>query len=138
MISLWSPLCLATRLYVQSIINNDKLNIFTCHDFHYQVASNMIMKIHKSNIHGNNENYSCDICGLQIQKRSLVRHKKNLHEGVKYPCRQCNHEASSKGNLATHQRAVHEGVKYPCRQCNHQFTSKGNLARHQKNLHKGQ
>ena len=39
------------------------------------------------------------------------------------------------GNLAEHKRAVHEGVKYPCEQCNYQATSKGNLAKHQRNRH---
>ena len=34
-----------------------------------------------------------------------------VHEGVKYPCRQCFHKASTKTNLARHQGAVHRRGK---------------------------
>ena len=51
-----------------------------------------------------------------------------MHEGVKYPWRQCDNEATSKGNLTPHKRAVDEGVKYRCKQCDHQATSKSHLA----------
>ena len=33
------------------------------------------------------------------------------HEGFKYPCDQCEYEASKKSNLKTHKMAKHEGVK---------------------------
>ena len=67
---------------------------------------------------------SCGKCSNQIlQKRSLLKHKKIVHEGVKYYYRQCDHKAISKGNLTLHIRAVHEGVKYPWRQCDNQATS---------------
>ena len=34
-----------------------------------------------------------------------------IHKGVKHTCRQCNHQATTKGSLAQHKRAVHEVVK---------------------------
>ena len=33
-----------------------------------------------------------------------------MHEEVKYHCRKCGHQSTSKGYLAQHKRAVHEGV----------------------------
>ena len=33
-------------------------------------------------------------------------------EGIKYSCKQCNKEFLSKENVVKHKRAVHEGVKY--------------------------
>ena len=61
--------------------------------------------------------------------------KKIVHEEVKFPCRQCNFQATTKGSLAEHKRAVHEGVKYPCGQCNHRAKSKGDLAQHKTAVH---
>ena len=34
-----------------------------------------------------------------------------MHEGVKYPCGQCGHQATTKGSLDQHKKALHEGVK---------------------------
>ena len=48
---------------------------------------------------------------------------------MKYPCGQCEYQATTKGSLSEHRRAVHEGIKYPCGQCQHQATTKGNPAK---------
>ena len=45
------------------------------------------------------------------------------HEERKYPCRECDHQAPSKGNLTKHQKVIHKGKKFPCRKCEHQVTS---------------
>ena len=37
---------------------------------------------------------------------------------------------ANKGSLNAHERADHEGIKFPCGQCEHQATTKGDLARH--------
>ena len=119
------------------------------------------MDIQNRTFHDNEKKYNCYLCGHQVShKNSLTRHKKIVHEGLKFPCGQCKHQSTSKGNLAPHnranilagndtikqqekvllfnkKRAVHEGVKYPCRQCNHQATSKSNLARHKRAAHEG-
>ena len=37
------------------------------------------------------------------------------HEGIKYPCDQCEYQATRKGNLDQHKRSVHKGIKkYTC------------------------
>ena len=41
-------------------------------------------------------------------KGCLTRHKKVVHEGVKYPC---NHQATTKRGLSQCKRAVHEGIE---------------------------
>ena len=48
----------------------------------------------------------------QQEKVLLFNKKRAVHEGVKYPCRQCNHQATSKSNLARHKRAAHDGVRF--------------------------
>ena len=55
-----------------------------------------------------------------------------IHESVKYPCRQCDHMATSKSNLYQHKRAVHEWVKYPCKQYDHNTTSRHRLSQHKR------
>ena len=59
------------------------------------------MDIHNRTFHGKDEKYNCDICGYQVSNKiSLTTHKKIVHKGVKYPCRQCDNQATSKWNLA--------------------------------------
>jgi len=41
---------------------------------------------------------------------------------MKYPCGQCEYQATTKGSLYRHKRSVHEGMEYPYRQCEHQAT----------------
>ena len=77
--------------------------------------------------------YPCRQCDYQATTQGrLMIHKGAVHEGVKYPCRQCDHQATSNGDLARHTRAVYEGVQYPCRKCDCQATTQGNLAEHKR------
>ena len=74
----------------------------------------------------------------QAKSRSyLVKHQRALHEGIKYPCRQCGKEFTMKGEVRQHQLAVHDKVKYQCNQCNHQTTCKKYLAEHKRTVHTG-
>ena len=52
---------------------------------------------------------------------------------VKYPYRQ----PTSNSNLGRHRRAVIERDKYPCRQCDHHATSEWHLAQHIRAVHEG-
>ena len=44
-----------------------------------------------------------------ITKRSLV-----IPQDMKYQCKQCDFETTSKGSLTTHQKSIHICMKYPC------------------------
>ena len=50
------------------------------------------------------------VYSAETSQSNLAKHKRAVHEGVKYFCRQCDHQASSKSNLAKHQSSVHEGI----------------------------
>ena len=65
----------------------------------------------------------------------LLTHIKSIHEGVKFPCEQCDYKATWKVNLLTHIKSIHEGVKFPCEQCDYKATQKRNLLRHIKSTH---
>ena len=80
--------------------------------------------------------YPCKQCDYQAgSKGNFADHKTTVHKGVKFPCRQCDYKATQKGRLAEHKQAVHEVVKYPGRQCDHQATAKGSLAQHKRAVH---
>ena len=65
-----------------------------------------------------------------------MSHIKSKHEGVRYPCDQCDYRATQKSLLLNHIKAKHEGVKYPCEQCDFKATFKVSLLRHIKSIHK--
>ena len=76
--------------------------------------------------------YHCKECGKQLStKASLNIHIRVVHEGIRYSCGECRHQATSKGNLA------HEGIKHPCDKCQHQASSKRYLAQHKELFMKG-
>ena len=50
-------------------------------------------------------------------------------EEIKHLCSQCGKEFSQKGYVVKHKREVHEGIKFPCRQCGKQFSSKENITK---------
>ena len=52
---------------------------------------------------------------LGIYLQSLMRqHMASAHEGVTYPCDQCDAKTTSAYALITHKKAVHQRIKVPC------------------------
>ena len=70
-------------------------------------------------------------------KGSLDKNRRSVHEGMKYPCGQCEYQATLKGNLDRHKRAVHQEIKYPCGQCEYQATQNEDLENHRRVGHEG-
>ena len=60
-------------------------------------------------------------------KGNIAENQSAVHEGVKYPCKQCGLKFTVKGSLVKHQRVIHKVVKHPCKLCGHKFTSQGYL-----------
>ena len=65
----------------------------------------------------------------------LSIHKRAVHEGVKYPCGQCDYEATLKSNLDQHKRGVYEGIKYSCILCSYQASWRKGVQNHMKKYH---
>ena len=53
-----------------------------------------------------------------------------VHDGIRYPCPHCDHQASARYNLKIHIECVHDVIKYPCPHCDYQTTRKGCLKTH--------
>ena len=61
---------------------------------------------------------------------NINQNSENGLKGVK--CTECGHRVKSGSSLSQHIRVVHEGMKYPCRQCDYKATSQNHLARHRR------
>ena len=65
----------------------------------------------------------------------LNKHIQSKHEGARYPCDQCDYQATQQFHLQTHVQSKHEGVKYACDQCDYQATQQFSLKRHIQSMH---
>ena len=72
----------------------------------------------------------------------------NKHEGVVYPCDECDNFANAANNLHLYQSCIkfyryiiilrlnkHEGVVYPCDECDYVANAANNLNRHKRVKH---
>ena len=83
-----------------------------------------------------NNMYECEQCHKKYNdRRNLSRHRRSVHDGVKYACDQCGYQARFQGDLFRHIQSQHEGVKYVCDQCDYQAAQKCNLSEHIKRKH---
>ena len=50
------------------------------------------------------------------EKGHLLRHIESIHEGIRYPCDQCEYKATQRENLRTHINSIHESINKakPC------------------------
>ena len=74
-------------------------------------------------------------CDQQYSLKSLAKHQRDVHEGIKYPCGKCGQKFSQKGSFTKHQMIVREGVTYHCEQCTKHFPQKESLRNHQREIH---
>ena len=99
----------------------------------YQVKSN---KSNKTVAMNNKSKFPCQQCDYQATTGgNLQMHVLSIHEGVKYPCEQCDYQATTTSALKIHVQFKHEGIKYPCEQCDYQATTTSNLKRHVETKH---
>ena len=61
----------------------------------------------------------------------LKRHKEEKHEGVRYPCDQCEIPSFvRREHLKRHQVKVHNLTPFECKKCDYKGTNKFQLIRH--------
>lgn len=110
-----------------------------------QIYSNDLnLKKHMYNVH-RMIRVKCNVCDKEVNKKSLVRHMKNVHsaemsfkgkipEDEKFPCTYCGKKCCSSISLLNHVRALHEAEQYKCSKCEFQGTKK-HLERHMRRKH---
>ena len=79
--------------------------------------------------------YSCDQCEYTGSRAALKHHKESKHDGIRYPCNQCDYAATTSGSLKTHNESKHEGIRYPCDQCDYAATKLDKLKIHKESKH---
>ena len=71
------------------------------------------------------------------EDNQVYNHIQSVHDGVKYPCTQCEYQASEKPNLYRHMNSIHHGINYPCSICDYKASFKDNLKNHiKKTVHR--
>ena len=83
--------------------------------------------------------YPCDQCDALpfTQSGHLKRHEASVHEGVRFVCDECDASPFYRaGDLKKHKASAHSGIEYPCDQCDDSFTQAGHLKKHKSSSHK--
>ena len=83
--------------------------------------------------------YPCDQCDYQASyKGDLHKHIQSQHGfSVSSQCPECGAEFRQRGAMLAHCRSIHEGIRYPCNECDYQATQQSGLKRHILNIHEG-
>ena len=82
-------------------------------------------------------NFQCQSCSKSfVQKQSLTRHVKSVHDKVLHSCDQCGKTFTQKDHLGRHISEIHcVEQRFNCPHCNEYFTRNDNLTRHVLDLH---
>ena len=65
----------------------------------------------------------------------VTNHVKTVHEGLRYPCDQCDYQGNSMQSLRKHIQSSHEGIKYECEHCNKKLATPACVRRHIRSVH---
>ena len=78
-----------------------------------------------------NVNVVCDQCEYTADtKKTLERHYKSSHQGMKHKCQICGFQASKKG-LQSHQQIDHAGKRFQCQECDFQSSRTCHIRKHE-------
>ena len=69
------------------------------------------------------------------KKESLGQRKKKSNAGKPSSCPECGKNFKNKNSMKIHFSSIHHGMKYPCNQCDYQATYRSNLSSHVMNMH---
>ena len=86
----------------------------------------------------NEGKFLCDICKQTYSNKSNLTAHRKKHDGVIFPCKQCEYQAVQLSGLINHVKSKHDGVRFPCQQCDYKATRSGHLTRHVKSKHSTQ
>ena len=84
-----------------------------------------------------NGKFPCDECEYQATRISNLRtHKAGKHTGVKFPCNECGKVFRYQSTLIKHTKAGNHGEKiFPCTECGNKFPHPKGVRRHEKQVH---
>ena len=68
-------------------------------------------------------------------RKCLKAHTNSIHDGIKYPCNQCEYTGNRKDNLTTHVDSICKVVHLKCNQCDLTLAGKSSLEGHINAVH---
>ena len=71
-----------------------------------------------------------------VSEPNKVNNSKAKRTDGIFACNQCEYKSGTNSSLWRHKKILHEGIRYPCGQCEHKSTSAYTLKRHKKTVHK--
>ena len=94
---------------------------------------------HVSTVHELSKPYKCTVidCGIRLsQLTGLKTHMQSIHDKIKYPCTECEYQATQKSHLTRHKNNVHLGkYSFNCEFCKKPFKERQTLDFHTKSMH---
>ena len=81
-----------------------------------QTSENKIRQRQPRNqISSDTKSTECPECGKEFAHRYvMLKHYRSVHEGIKYPCNQCDYQATQQSSLQTHIAAKHSDKILKC------------------------
>ena len=79
-------------------------------DLKKEAEQKNVPKLFKSNLKVKDsfEEFKCSACGEEFKSyQSRQRHKRSVHDGIRYPCDFCDHQATFRQNLLRHVKTMH-------------------------------
>ena len=109
-------------------------NDYCCEKCEYVTKDEKSLVAHRKSVHDNQE-YSCDGCEYKAAKKcELEAHKKSVHGESQYNCDECDYQETKKSKIEFHKKSVHGGIKYYCDECEYTTTENGGIKTH-KSVH---
>ena len=79
---------------------------------------------------------NCPDCEKHFSQRiAMLIHHKSIHQGVQFPCGQCDYKAKFQSVLKTHIQSNHENIEYSCFECDFKTTTQVKLTYHIQSKH---
>ena len=119
--------------------HKEVVKVYKCEMCNFKASQRVNLQQHINKSHlGRKDDTPCDQCDYNPRdRRNLIKHKKAVHEGLRYPCNFCEYKSTSPQSLKDHISSIHEGIKYQCHQCEKQFSQYKSLYTHIKAIHEG-
>ena len=62
-------------------------------------------------------------------------HVRKVHDGIRFFCELCNHQATNPYNLESHKKRMHDQIEITCTYCEFKCSEKSRVLLHEKRKH---
>ncbi|XP_053687087.1 zinc finger protein 43-like [Sabethes cyaneus] len=95
------------------------------------------LRLHINNRHNAAHFYSCETCGLQFKRKSVLNDHVLIHSNRRdYKCDKCDKAFVRPATLKLHRQTVHDKVRFTCELCDESYVRKLKLQDHMEYVHR--